>query len=61
MISYTHETEYLEKGGKCFSKVIIADICYGGCYGCEGERGPARGLPHGRAREKFFFLLLIVA
>jgi len=59
MISYTHETEYLEKGGKCCSKVIIADICYGGCYGCEVERGLAGGLAHCQAREKVFFILIL--
>jgi len=54
---HTHETMYLEKVRERFRKVTIADICYGGCYGCEGGRGQPRGLPHDRAREKAFVLL----
>jgi hypothetical protein len=48
-------------GGKIFSKLTIADICYGVCYGCEGELVLARGLAHGRARENAFFLLILVS
>jgi hypothetical protein len=48
-------------GGKSFSKLTIADICYGVCYGCEGELVLARGLAHGRARENAFFLLILVS
>lgn len=59
-IIYTHETKYLEMGGKSFSKLTIADICYGVRYGCEGEMVLARGFAHGRARENDFFLLILV-
>jgi hypothetical protein len=50
----------LKWGGKSFTKLTIADICYGVRYGCEREMVLARGLAHGRARENAFFLLILV-
>jgi hypothetical protein len=55
IIPYTHETEYLEIGGKRFSKVTIAEIIfYGGCCGCEERGGRPGALPMAEQERRLF-------